>query len=95
MCWRIFSLFALGVVWPLYLVHVWLFYRLYRAKGDKRAIVEDADMAFGPLIALWAIWFWIYSTARWGNLILMFVSLRALPAGSYITIDWMSTIPHI
>ncbi|KAJ5649432.1 uncharacterized protein N7484_003155 [Penicillium longicatenatum] len=94
-CWRVFSLSAFCVVWPIYLIHIWMFYRMYRATGNKRALVSDYDMVSGRLIALWSIWFCIYSIARWGNLILMFLSLRALPAGSYVTIDWMSTIPHI
>jgi hypothetical protein len=36
-----------------------------------------------------------YMIARLGILALMFSSLRALPAGSYISIDWLASIPHI
>ncbi|KAJ6138075.1 hypothetical protein N7471_004561 [Penicillium samsonianum] len=41
------------------------------------------------------VWFCCYATARWGSVILMFISLRALPAASYITVNWLSSIPHI
>lgn len=37
----------------------------------------------------------VYSLARAGMLILMLISLRALPAGSFVGIDWLSTVPHI
>jgi hypothetical protein len=39
--------------------------------------------------------FTVYSLARLGNLILIFTSLRALPAGSFISIDWIASVPHI
>ena len=39
--------------------------------------------------------FYIYYLARVGQIILMLISLRALPAGSFIGIDWLSSIPHI
>lgn len=38
---------------------------------------------------------YVYYLSRVGIIILMFISLRALPAGSFIGIDWLSTIPHI
>lgn len=72
-----------------------MFYRVYRKTGDMNTVVGAVDIVSGRVLILWVIWFWVYSIARWGNLILMFICLRALPAGSYVTIDWMSTIPHI
>lgn len=36
----------------------------------------------------------VYIIARLGMVGLVFSSLRALPAGSYTTIDWVTTIPH-
>jgi hypothetical protein len=36
----------------------------------------------------------VYITARLGRMGLVFSSLRALPAGSYTSIDWVTTIPH-
>ena len=39
--------------------------------------------------------FFVYYATRAGSIILMMISLRALPAGSFTGIDWLSTIPHI
>ncbi|KAJ5885462.1 hypothetical protein N7495_009972 [Penicillium taxi] len=93
--WRVFSLCSFAVIWPLYLIHMWTFYRLYRAAGDMNAYIDYSNWTTLRMLVLWCGWFWVYSITRWGDLILMFISLRALPVGSYITIDWMSTIPHI
>ncbi|KAK4863607.1 hypothetical protein LT330_002385 [Penicillium expansum] len=93
--WRVFSLFALFIIWPLYLKYLWAFYCLQRTSDDKEKRVSSASWskAFDLLFVL--VWFCCYATARWGSIILMFISLRALPAGSYTTVDWLSSIPHI
>lgn len=36
----------------------------------------------------------VYVMARLGMTALVFASLRALPAGSYTTVDWVMAIPH-
>lgn len=37
----------------------------------------------------------VYGLARIGLIILMLISLRALPKGAFVGIDWLSTVPHI
>ncbi|KAJ5104925.1 hypothetical protein NUU61_002272 [Penicillium alfredii] len=94
--WRVFSLVALGMAVLYYLASWWQDIELWRKWGP------DGRHQNG-ITQPWTLWdvAWIstvgifYSIARWGNLILMFVALRALPPGSYTTINWMSTIPHI
>lgn len=36
----------------------------------------------------------VYTIARFGMMALIFSSLRALPEGSYTTIEWVTSIPH-
>lgn len=36
----------------------------------------------------------MYTIARFGMMALIFSSLRALPVGSYTTIEWVTSIPH-
>jgi hypothetical protein len=38
---------------------------------------------------------YLYFIARFGTLALMLSSLRALPADSYTTPNWLSSIPHV
>ncbi|KAJ5615831.1 hypothetical protein N7537_000945 [Penicillium hordei] len=93
--WRVFSLVALFITWPLYLRYLWSFHCLRRTLDDKEERVSSASWS-KPSDLFWNLmWFCCYATARWGSVILMFISLRALPAGSYITVDWLSSIPHI
>ncbi|KAJ5406526.1 hypothetical protein N7465_007810 [Penicillium sp. CMV-2018d] len=93
--WRVFSLVALSLTWPLYLKYLWLFYCLWRTLDDKEKRVSSASWSKPSDLFLYLMWFCCYGTARWGSVILMFISLRALPADSYITVDWLSSIPHI
>lgn len=93
--WRVFSLVALFLTWPLYLKYLWSLYSLWRTLDDKEERVSSASWSRPSDLFISLMWFCCYGTARWGSVILMFISLRALPAGSYITVDWLSSIPHI
>jgi len=57
--------------------------------GDPKSSVSILEivLADGSL--------YLYFLARFGTLALMLSSLRALPADSYITPDWLSSIPHV
>ncbi|KAJ5514457.1 hypothetical protein N7463_004009 [Penicillium fimorum] len=93
--WRVLSLCSLLITFPLYFKYLWSFYRLRRTLGseDKRVSSISWSKAYDLLFIL--VWFCCYATARWGIIILMFISLRALPAGSYVTVSWLASIPHI
>lgn len=60
-----------------------------RSLGDPNSPVTVLEivLADGSL--------YLYFIARFGTFALMLSSLRALPADSYITPDWLSSIPHI
>jgi hypothetical protein len=93
--WQVFSLVAFLVPLPIGMLGLWMCYQLLRRSGgNKMARASTAAMNVWKLI-VFSVLFCVYSTARWGTIILMFISLRALPAGSYTTIEWLSTIPHI
>lgn len=93
--WRVFSLVALFITWPLYLKYLWSFYCLRRTLDDKEKRVSSDSWSKPSDLFFNLMWLCCYATARWGSVILMFISLRELPAGSYITVDWLSSIPHI
>lgn len=93
--WRVFSLVALFITWPLYLKYLWSFYCLRRTLDDKEERVSSASWSKPSDLFFSVMWLICYATARWGSIVLMFISLRALPAGSYTTVDWLSSIPHI
>ncbi|KAJ5160146.1 uncharacterized protein N7482_007150 [Penicillium canariense] len=99
--WRVISLIALIIPWisfwmavvPLFLAWCVRKYRLhvpwlesYIDPESRRTLLEG--VIFEGV-------FFVYYFARVGTIILMMISLRALPAGSFIGIDWLSTIPHI
>jgi hypothetical protein len=80
---------------PVALHFLWIHWKLYRESGDKDRLISNSE-GYGVWEALLFIsLFVVYSIARWGNIVLMFTSMRALPTGSYIAIDWLSSIPHI
>ncbi|KAJ5384900.1 hypothetical protein N7517_002811 [Penicillium concentricum] len=60
---------------------------LRRTLGDKEKRVLSIGWSKAPGLLFVLVWFCCYATARWGCIILMFISLRALPAGSYITMS--------
>jgi hypothetical protein len=82
------------MAWPLYFMYAWRDYRIYRSLAEKTKPVTIEWLSHQTVAFTWC-WFLVYAIARLGNLILMFTSLRALPAASYVSIDWLSTIPHI
>lgn len=85
----------MSLPFPVALQCLWIHWKLYRESGDKDCLISNSD-GYGIWEAMFFIGlFLVYSTARWGNIILMFTSLRALPTESYIAIDWLSSIPHI
>lgn len=73
----------------------WSFYCLRRTLDDKEERVSSASWSKPSDLFFSVMWLICYATARWGSIVLMFISLRALPAGSYTTVDWLSSIPHI
>jgi hypothetical protein len=56
---------------------------------DRNALPTKPEMYLAS--ASWLV----YIMARFGTFALMLASLRALPKGAYISIDWLATIPHI
>ncbi|EAW14590.1 uncharacterized protein ACLA_076300 [Aspergillus clavatus NRRL 1] len=99
--WRVFSLLSVGGIWgPIIIGTVplavaWLASgREISAPGLKsfidpegrRTIFEEVVFNGGYVI---------YALARLGMLVLVLTSMRALPAGSFVGIDWLSSIPHI
>ncbi|CAI7572942.1 unnamed protein product [Penicillium glandicola] len=93
--WRVFSLVAFLVPLPIGLLGFWMCYQLLRGAGGNKMASANMDAFNFRKGIVFAILLCVYSVARWGSLILMFISLRALPADSYTTIEWLSTIPHI
>ncbi|KGO43641.1 hypothetical protein PEXP_095430 [Penicillium expansum] len=98
--WRVFTLIAISssfiplVVAQGPLIAVWLAGKkllpsCMRSLGDPNSPVTVLEivLADGSL--------YLYFIARFGTFALMLSSLRALPADSYITPDWLSSIPHI
>ena len=65
-----------------------------RLPSFMRGFTRPASILFriSTIIALAS--FYPYVIARLGMTGLVFSSLRALPVGSYTTIEWVSTIPH-
>jgi hypothetical protein len=56
----------------------------------------DPHGAFTKTEIFLPLWFMLfYVLARFGMVALTFSSLRALPSGAYIAVDWLASIPHI
>jgi hypothetical protein len=94
--WRVFSMIAFAMCWPIFILCELPLFIQWRTHGGISSTTVDYDIQqHFPLFCCLMILFIVYSYARLGNLVLMFISLRALPAGSYISIDWLAAIPHI
>ncbi|CAG8887099.1 unnamed protein product [Penicillium egyptiacum] len=93
--WRVFSIIAFGICWPVIIFGELPLFRMWCTYGAASQVAPGA-MGLKPLVRSGVlISLFIYAVARLGNIILMLISLRALPAGSYISVDWLATIPHI
>jgi hypothetical protein len=57
--------------------------------ADPRGAFTKSEI----FVPLWLMLF--YVLARFGMVALIFSSLRALPSGAYIAVDWLASIPHI
>lgn len=98
MTWRVCSLVATAMACFIYLVGEAPIYISWLASkiGTRRLKSYDPAAPITTLetcLSLGALL--VYSIARLGLIALMFSSLRALPTGSYVSIDWLATIPHI
>ncbi|KAL2788629.1 hypothetical protein BJX66DRAFT_252198 [Aspergillus keveii] len=99
--WRVFSLTALAMLVAYYLnaqaplVARWLKNRGTRLPAFMDNYV-DPHGAFTKTEIFLPLWFMLfYVLARFGMVGLIFSSLRALPSGAYIAVDWLASIPHI
>ncbi|KAH8691169.1 hypothetical protein BGW36DRAFT_400515 [Talaromyces proteolyticus] len=98
--WRIFTLIAVSMACVAYLVgQAPLFARLLAKiisiPSCMKALV-DPTASFTMLeIYLNVGAYQVYCVARLGIFALMLSSLRALPVGCYISIDWLASIPHL
>lgn len=82
------------MTFPLYFVHAWEYIVFIRTKeGRQSSILKNKNHS--KTIALSYVLFLPYSGARWGCIILMFIYLRAVPTGTYTTVDWLAAVPHI
>lgn len=79
----------------MYGLFVWAFIRFWSLHPDntKRSFVKSAHREKAQALTL--LLFPLYAISRVGCIILMFISLRALPIRSYVTVDWLATIPHV
>ncbi|KAL4876832.1 hypothetical protein BJY04DRAFT_231286 [Aspergillus karnatakaensis] len=99
--WRVFSLTALGVVVSINAIaQVPLTLRWLKDNGASLPLSMQnlADVngkytwmeIYGPLPLIL-----VYTLARIGLAVLTVLSMRALPSGAYIAVDWLGSIPHI
>ena len=79
----------------MYFKFLWSFDRFKRTLSNKDMLVSSAGWSKTSDLVFMFVWFCCYSTARWGSIILMLISLRALPAGSYVSVGWLASIPHV
>jgi hypothetical protein len=99
--WRVFSLITIGASWPVFLIYmlpltISLVVSRFNLSVPKLKGYIDPESRLGLIeISMYFGWLLVYSWARMGMLILVLISMRALPAGSYVGIDWLSTIPHV
>ncbi|KAL5045595.1 hypothetical protein BDW71DRAFT_208138 [Aspergillus fruticulosus] len=99
--WRVFSLVALGMPVIVYIMgQAPLVARLLKDRGvplpsfldgfaDPRGKYSMFEV-YVPLVCIL-----VYALARLGLVALSFSSLRALPSGTYISVDWLGSIPHV
>jgi len=85
--WRISAIFVVGT--PISCI---VFTKILNSTGNNPTWLR-VSIFLGGLI-LWVLIF-LYIVARMVLLVLPFVSLRALPPGAYVQLDWISFLPHI
>lgn len=102
--WRVFSLIAITIPCVIYglgqapVVMSWLTSKI-KIPGMNPGLKHYMDpkrhdqLPWEKVYNLGSLL--VYMLARLGMVALMFSSLRALPARSYISIDWLASIPHI
>lgn len=99
MTWRVLSLISTGAVLIFSAVESVVEYTSFlKSKNMLPSSMTDYDRKGGH----WAVIkhkvkvlsILVYIPARLGMIGLVFSSFRALPTGSYTTIDWVTTIPH-
>ena len=99
--WRVFSLVALAMPVIVYLIGQaplvarWLKGREVPLPSflDDFAEPQGKFYMFEIYVPLACIL--VYALARLGLVALTFSSLRALPSGSYLAVDWLGSIPHV
>lgn len=86
--WRVFSLVAFLVPLPIGLLGLWMCHQLlYGSSGNKmsRASMDAMNLCKGIMFSVCPVLCVFSGTLRYP--ILMSISLRALPAGSYTTVE--------
>ena len=82
--WRISAAFITGQTLVTLLV-----------RSMRHIIVSSSEWIVIPVGILFGLTFPLYIVARLALIILAFVSLRDLPENAFLTIDWISSIPHL
>lgn len=71
------------------------------AFSKPKELLPAFTIALSHPVGLWNLLFTyivsfnVYIVARLGLMGLVFSSLRALPVGTYTTVEWVTSIPHI
>ncbi|KAH8695530.1 hypothetical protein BGW36DRAFT_398744 [Talaromyces proteolyticus] len=98
LAWRVLSVISICLCLPMFLVMQMPFLRGWLASFQLPGL-PSFDNPYPdetkPEIVVLVILLFTYALARIGTFVLMIMSLRALPAGSYVSIDWLKSIPHI
>ncbi|KAJ6083977.1 hypothetical protein N7486_010777 [Penicillium sp. IBT 16267x] len=97
--WCVFSLTSLAMVCVFCITtNVGDYIRFLKSKNMLPSFVMALSHYKGQLSVIESVTqivtLDVYIIARLGMVGLVFSSLRALPASSYTTIDWVTTIPH-
>ncbi len=82
--WRISAAFITGQTLVTLLV-----------RSMRNILVSSSQWILVPVGILFGLTFPLYIVARLALIILAFISLRDLPENTFLTIDWISSIPHL
>ncbi|KAL4816242.1 hypothetical protein BDW67DRAFT_191148 [Aspergillus spinulosporus] len=99
--WRVFSLVALAMAVILYLIGQaplvarWLKGRGVPLPSSLNDYADPRGKFYTFEIYVPLACFLVYALARPGLVAVTFSSLRALPSGAYLAVDWLGSIPHV
>ncbi|KAJ5709606.1 hypothetical protein N7493_009897 [Penicillium malachiteum] len=97
--WRVLSLIAVGTVFIFSALQSLEEYTSFlKSKNMLPSFMTDYDRKGGRVLVVRPyvviLCFFMYIPARLWMMGLVFSSLRALPAATYTTVDWLTAIPH-